>query len=133
MRVYVKTILVLAEPFTLPNGYYGYNVIDENGEEKWWPKTTFENVHKRLNGGELDMMDRVNYLFYDVYRNSAKAETSDSYFDSEYPYELRQVGDSAEFLGNDGKWHPIEQFDCYTGKEVRDTKTAKGEEYDINI
>lgn len=38
------------------------------------------------------------------------------YFDKEYPYQIRD----SEFLGNDGKWHPIVEFDNLT-KEVDNT------------
>jgi hypothetical protein len=38
------------------------------------------------------------------------------YFDKEYPYEIK----GSEFLGNDGKWHPIRELDNLT-KEVDNT------------
>jgi len=41
-------------------------------------------------------------------------DDKDRCFSGDYPYELRFNGDSAEFLGNDRKWHPIDQFDDIT-------------------
>jgi hypothetical protein len=79
---------------------------------------TFAKTGKQESGEGLRgrHMDLRNYVFilnelvadHEAHFDAVVLDDANKYFDEEYPFELNN---DSEFLGNDGKWHPIQDLD----------------------